>query len=173
MNQFRLQLLESRFRLLTLRYVADKASEKVTVARSHLPHRQLHREGRAVLALAHHDAADPDDSPLAGPQILLDVAVVILPVGRWHQHLDVFSNHFRRAIAEQPFRRRAERLHDSALVDHDHRIRHGIEDRREMSLARKRVPRAGGGSNTVALQLLSTPGDAYSDQREQSSVDDF
>src|SRR5260370_42437963 len=42
-----------------------------------------------------------------------------------------------------------------------------------MSLARKPVPRAGGGSNTVALQLLSTPGDAYSDQREQSSVDDF
>src|SRR5262245_58097440 len=42
-----------------------------------------------------------------------------------------------------------------------------------MSLARKGVPRAGGGSNTVSLQLLSAPGDARSDHREQSSIDDF
>src|SRR5258708_14612998 len=173
MNHLGLQLLQPRLRLLTLRYVADKASEKVTVARPHFPHRQLHREGRAVLALADHHAADSDDSPLSGAQVLLDVAIVIFSVGRRHQRLDVFSNHFRRAIAEQPFRRRAERLHVSALVDHDHRIRHGIEDRREMSLARKRVPRAAGGSNTVALQPPSPPADAYSDQPEQSSVDDF
>src|SRR6516164_8595311 len=157
MNELRLQLLQPRLRLLTLRYVPDKASEKVTVARSHFPHRQLHREGRAVLALADHDAPDSNDSPLSGPQILLDVAIVILPVGRRHQHLDVFSNHFRRGIAEQPFRRRAERLHDSVLADDDHRIRHGIEDRREMSLARKRVSRAGRGLNPVVLQLLSAP----------------
>src|SRR5215471_2640938 len=42
-----------------------------------------------------------------------------------------------------------------------------------MSLARKRIPRAGGGLNTIALQLLSAPGDARSDHREQSSIDDF
>src|SRR5215470_15733159 len=42
-----------------------------------------------------------------------------------------------------------------------------------MSLARKRFPRAGGGLNTVALQLLSAPGDARADHREQSSIDDF
>jgi hypothetical protein len=64
-------------------------------------------------------------------------------------------------------------VHDSVLVDHDHRIRHGIKDRREMSLARKGVSRAGGGSNAVTLQLLSAPGDARSDHREQSSIDDF
>jgi hypothetical protein len=72
MNEVRLQLLQSCLRLLTLRDVADEAGEKVTIAGSHFPHRQLHREGRAVLALAHHDAADSDDSPLSSPQILLD-----------------------------------------------------------------------------------------------------
>src|SRR5499427_10934224 len=84
MSELGLQLLQPRLRLLTLRYVADKASEIVAIARSHFPHRQLHREGRAVLALAHHDAADSDDSPLSSSQILLDVAIVILPVGRRH-----------------------------------------------------------------------------------------
>src|SRR5215467_5018147 len=163
MNELRLQLLQPRLRLLTLRDVADKASEKVTVAGSHFSYRQLHREGRAVLALTDHDAANSDDSPFSSSQISPQVIIVILPVGRRHQHLDVFSNNFLPGIAEQPLGCRAERLHDSVLADHDHRIRHGIEDRREMSLASKCVSRAGGGLNTVALQLLSAPADARSD----------
>src|SRR5215472_15809849 len=101
MNELGLQLLQPRLRLLTLRYVADKASEKVAVARSHFPHRQLHREGRAVLALADHDAADSDDSPLSRPQILLDVAIVILSVGALSLKKKVLSDHFCNTITEQ------------------------------------------------------------------------
>src|SRR6266511_4866565 len=166
MNELGLQFLQPRLRLLTLRYVADEPGEKVSIARSHFSDGQLHREGPAVLTLADYEPADPDDSPFSSPEISLDVAIVILPIGRRHQYLDVFSNHFRRGVAEQPLGCRAERLHDSALVDHDHRIWHGIQDRREMSLACKRLPRAGGGLNTVALQLLSAPGDARADHRE-------
>src|SRR5215471_20550420 len=80
MNELRLQLLQPSLRLLTLRYVPDKASEKVTIAGSHFPHRQLHREGRAVLALTDHDAANSDDPPFSGPQISPQVIIVILPV---------------------------------------------------------------------------------------------
>ena len=83
--------------------------------RSHLADRELHREGRAVLALAHDDAADADDPPLAGAAIALEVAVVAVAVGLWHQHLDVPADGlFGRTVAELPLRRGAERLDDAA-----------------------------------------------------------
>ena len=60
-----------------------------------------------------------------------------------------------------------------SLVDHDHRVGHGIEDRREMSRPRKSVIRAGRGLHPIALQLLSAPGHACPDQDECNGVDDF
>ena len=62
---------------------------------------------------------------------------------------------------------------DSVLVDHDHRVGHGIENRREVGRARKSVIRAGRGLHTIALQLLSAPGHACADQDECNGVDDF
>ena len=75
-------------------------------------------------------------------QIALEIAVVALAIGRRHQHADVLADHLVRAVAEQPLGRRAERLHDPALVDDDHRVGHGVEDRLEMGLARRGVPGA-------------------------------
>ena len=62
---------------------------------------------------------------------------------------------------------------DSVLVDHDHCVGHGIENRREMGRPRKSVIRAGRGLHTIALQLLSAPGHACPDQDECNGVDDF
>jgi hypothetical protein len=67
--------------------IADEAGEKTAVGGLHLADRKLHRECRAVLALADHDAADADDAPLAGAQVALEIAVVALAIGRRHQHL--------------------------------------------------------------------------------------
>ena len=66
MHQLGLQFLQARFGLLPLGQVADEAGEETLVAGFHLADRELHRKGRAVLALADHDAADADDAPLAG-----------------------------------------------------------------------------------------------------------
>ena len=66
-----------------------KPGEEALVARAHLADRELHRKGRAVLALADHHAADADDPPLAGAQIAIEIAVMALAIGRRHQHLDV------------------------------------------------------------------------------------
>ena len=129
MHELGLQFLQPRLGLLALGQVADEAGEEALIARAHLADRKLHRKGRAVPALADDDPADADDSPLSGAEISLEVAVVILAVGRRHQHLDVFSHDLRRRVAEQPLGRRAERLHDPALVDDDHRVRNGVEDR--------------------------------------------
>ena len=139
MHELGLQFLQPRFGLLPLGQVADEAGEEAPVAGAHLADRQLHREGRAVLALADDHAADADDAPLAGAQIALEIAVVALAVGRRHQHLDVLADHLVRRVAEQPRSRRAEGLHDPALVDDDHRVRHGVEDRAQMRFARERV----------------------------------
>ena len=60
-----------------------------------------------------------------------------------------------------------------SLVDHDHRVGHGIEDRREVSRACVSVVRADRRLHTIALQLLSAPGHACPDQDECNGVDDF
>ena len=97
MHELGLQFLQPRFRPLPLGQVANEAGEETPVGGVHFADRKLHRKGRAVLALADHDAADADDAPLAGAQIAIEIAVVILAVGRWHQHLDVLANDVARA----------------------------------------------------------------------------
>ena len=105
MDELGLQLLQPRLGLLPLGQVADEAGEEALVARSHLADRKLHREGRAVLALADHHAADADDAPLAGAQIALEIAIVRLAVGRGHQHLDVLSRALRSRYSRTAARR--------------------------------------------------------------------
>src|SRR5262245_40495165 len=100
MYELGLQFLQPRLGLLTLREVADESGEVALIARAHLAYGELHGKRRAVLALANDDAPDPDDAPLSGPQIALQVAVVILSIRRRHQELDVGAQHFRRRIAE-------------------------------------------------------------------------
>src|ERR1700730_5574881 len=152
-----LQLLQPRFGLLPLGQVADEAGEEALIARPHLSDGKLHRKSRAVPALADDQSADSDDSPFSGAQISLEIPIVILPVWRRHQELDVFSKHSRRGESEQPLGRRTERLDDSVLVDDDHRIRHGIQDRLQMGLPPESIPRARGSDRMVALQLLDAP----------------
>ena len=76
MHELGLQLLQPRFGLLPLGQIANEAGEEALVAGLHLADGKLHREGRAVLALADDDAADADDAALAGAQIALEIAVV-------------------------------------------------------------------------------------------------
>ena len=97
MDELGLQFLQPRFGFLPLGQIANEASKETAVAHMHFADRELHRESRAVAALADHDAADADDSPLAGPQIATQIAVVIFAIGRRHQELDVFSDHVRAA----------------------------------------------------------------------------
>ncbi len=93
MDELGLQLLQPRLGLLALGQVADEAGEEALRADLHLADRELHREGRTVLALADHDAADADDAPLAGAQIAIEIAVVAFAIGRRHQELDVLPAH--------------------------------------------------------------------------------
>ena len=129
MNELGLQLLQPALRLLPLGDVVDEAGEVTTLVRAHFANRQFDRKCCAILALADDDAADADDAALAGPFVMIEKAIVIFAIGRWHQHLDVLADDLLGRIAEQPLRGAAERLDDATLVDHDHRVRDRIQDR--------------------------------------------
>ena len=75
-------------------------------------------------------------------------------------------------IAEQPLGRGAERLDDAALVDDDHGVRDGVEDRLQMRLARQRVARHEVRAPAAAVQQFAAPGHADGDDREVGAVDD-
>src|SRR4249919_3889301 len=103
MNQFGLQLLQPGFGLLALAQITDESREIAIRARFHLADRQLHRERRAILALADDHTADPDDPPLPCCQIALYIAVMLLPIRRRHEHAHVLADHMFRTVAEQPY----------------------------------------------------------------------
>ena len=77
MQQLRLQLLQPLARRLTLGDVAHEAGEEPTLPELHFADLQLHREGRAVGALADDDAADADDPPLSRVEIVGEISVML------------------------------------------------------------------------------------------------
>src|SRR6478736_4264947 len=85
MDKFGLQFLQARFRLLTFGQIADEAGEKTPVTGFHFAYGELHRKGRAVLALADHDPANTDDTSLACRSIALQVTIVAFTIGFGHQ----------------------------------------------------------------------------------------
>ena len=76
-------------------------------------------------------------------------------------------------MAEQTFGGGIEGLDDAAFVDHDRRVRHGIENRAQMRLAGAEIA---GGLLIVdagAVELLAEPGDADADGGEDRGLDDL
>ena len=59
---------------------------------------------------------------MSGGQVVIEIAVVFVPVRFRHEHLDVLADHLVLAVAKEPFRRRVHRLHLSKLVDREDRI---------------------------------------------------
>ena len=95
-----------------------------------------------------------------------EIAVVVFTVRRGHHDLDVLADHLVGSVAEQPLCRGAERLHDAALVDHDHGVRHGIEDGLHMRLARRGAFRALRCLQPARAQTLAKPGNADPERRK-------
>ncbi len=66
--------------------IADDTDEIANVAVRHLPDRQIHRKGTAVLTLTEHFTTDADDPGFAGCQVIADIPVMIAPVRFRHEH---------------------------------------------------------------------------------------
>ena len=123
-----LRLAELLLHLDACREVADETGEDGRPAELHLPDREFHGEDRAILALRFHLTPDADDPLLARPPISREIAIMVLAMGRGHEHLDIAPDHLAGGIAEQLFRRRAEGLDDSTLIDRDDRVGRGFQD---------------------------------------------
>src|SRR6188508_3553306 len=139
MNELGLELLKPRLGALSFRQVANEACEVSPVARFHLADGELYRKRRSVLALAHNDAADADDAPLARTVIAFEITVMALPIRRRHQYLDVAADDFVGLVAEQALCRRAKGVHGPGFVDDDHRVRYGFQNGCEMRFTRKQT----------------------------------
>jgi hypothetical protein len=106
--------------LATQRGVVQIAHEPGRITAGDAPDTQEHRKFAAV-AMAHaHVAALSEYPALAGGEITLHVTVMLLPVARGHQHVDVAAQRVRRAITEHLLGGRVECQDPAALVrDHD------------------------------------------------------
>jgi hypothetical protein len=64
-------------------------------------------------------------------------------------------------------------MDQAPLVDDDHRIRNGVEDRLEMCFPRPRIPCARRGAQPAPLQKLTAPSHARANRRKGGRMDDF
>ena len=111
---------------------ADKEAASI---QAHLADGQIHGKNHAVLAPTRYLSPDSDDLFDAGPEVGGKVAVVSLPVGRGHQHLDVLPERLILAVAEQPLGARREQLDRAAFVDDDNAVGNGVEDAAKLRFA--------------------------------------
>ena len=123
-----LRLTELLLHLDPCREVADETGKDGRLAEPHLPDRELHGEDRAILALRFHFTPDADDPLLAPPPISRKIPIMVLAMGRGHEHLDIAPDHLAGGVIEQPFRRLAEGLDDFTLIDRDDRVGGGLQN---------------------------------------------
>src|SRR5258705_9791227 len=87
-HEFCPRLLQLRFSALAACEVADYADENGLAVLPGLTDGKVHRESRAVLAEANYLTAAADDLGGARIAIVVDIAIVFIPVRLRHQHLD-------------------------------------------------------------------------------------
>ena len=86
-------------------------------------------ERGAVVPKGRDLSANADDLLHTRLEILGEVGVVLLVIGRRHQHVDVASQDLVFAVAEQAFRGWIERLDAAAFVDDDDAVYRRFDDR--------------------------------------------
>ena len=111
--------------------VADESGEEFALTDIRLSDLEFHRNRVAIGKARFHDTADADDLALAGRQIVADVLVMMGLIGIGHEAFDVLAHDIFGFVTEQGFCRTAEGHDDSAIIDHDHRVRYRLQNRRQ------------------------------------------
>ena len=132
MHELGLQGLHPRFVSPLLGQVSHEGREQVMIANLRFADLEIDGKQRAVLAPRGDGAADTDDLGAVGLEIVGDVLVVIVPVGRTHKQADILAKHVSSVIAEQLLGSLAERGDEADIIDDDHGIRHRSKDRAEV-----------------------------------------
>src|SRR5260370_36049697 len=116
--------------------IADEAGEVRFTTGLHFADRKMHWKSGSIFSLAGHDPPNADDMPLAGRPIAGQITVMARTIRVWHQQTDVLADSVRFGVPELPLRRAAKKLHGSATIDNDHRIRNRFQNRLQSTLAR-------------------------------------
>src|SRR3569833_1540655 len=101
MDQFGLQFLQPRIGSLTLREIANEAGKESCSASSHIAYGQFHGKGRLIFALSNNHTANPYNSPIPGPHVAVEIAIVFVTVRLRHQQFDVLSYYFVATVSTQ------------------------------------------------------------------------
>ena len=99
--------------------IVDDADEDPLAEDVSLADRQIHGKCRTILAPALDFAPDADDPPFAGLLVSGDIGIVLLAIGRGHQHGDVLPQDFIRRIKKQALAGAVIDLNGTDFVD-DH-----------------------------------------------------
>src|SRR5690625_468148 len=101
------------------RDIPHNPSEEPLIPQMDFTDGQIEREGGPVPFHAGYFTAVADDFPGPSVQIVVDVVVMLLPVGLRHQNVDIFPEYFRLFILEELLGRLVESPDQSALIDGD------------------------------------------------------
>src|SRR5208282_1253609 len=115
--------------------VTHEAGENPPVRQPDFAHGKVHWKNRAVFAPPDRFASDADDVRVTGAEIIADVSVMLLAMGRGHQDADVFADDFARLVTKNLFRRPIEGLDGAALVNRDNAFDRGCQYRAQPLLA--------------------------------------
>ena len=102
---------------------------------------QFHRKGRPVTALPHGNPPDADDLAHARRHIGVHIPVVALTIRRGHQFAHILANNLGFAITEHGFGGGTEGQDFAMIVDDDHRVGYGRDNRPQQRFARFEVCR--------------------------------
>ena len=149
-----LRLPELFLNTLAAGQIPNKAGEYPPTVGRRFSDRQLHGKYCAVLSLARNDPSNSDNAPFASAQIVIQVPVMRLAMGRGHQDLDVGSNDLAFSISEQAFCGCAERGNHASFIDHHHCFGNRLENRPKMCLARRQFGLSASKIADVAVGLI-------------------
>ena len=109
--------------------VVKDAGELALAANGQFADRQANGQHASVFAKRGHITSHADDLRDTRIEIVRQIAVVIVPVGRRHQHADVLADHFGGGITEELFGTEIERFDTPARIDQNDGVDGGIDDR--------------------------------------------
>ena len=158
------QRCESFLGAFALGDVADETGEQPPVRQPHFADGKIDRKRRPVFPPRHHLPADADDPGLAGAAIIGEIPVVLLPVRRRHQDIDVFSDDLSGLVSESLLGGAIHRFNQATLIDGDNALDGGLENGAQSFLAvRQRRLRevrlsardfGGGGAGAARFELV-------------------